>query len=111
MIFITGSTGFLGKHLVKALLNENYKLRCLARETSNTEHLKHPNIEIYYGDITSYPSIKNSLTGVDTVIHLATIYGISNKDLFYKVNVEGAKNIVKACKENKVKRVIFHAFH
>ena len=101
MILITGSTGFLGKHLIKVLDKKNIK--CLVRKDSNVNHLK--DIELVYGDITDANSLDKSLKGVKEVIHLAA--STHDQSLFHIVNVNGTKNLLEACKKNSVKRFIF----
>ena len=104
MILITGATGFVGRNLIESMPKENIK--CLVRSTSNIEFLKKYNVNIVYGDINDKKSLDNALKGIDAVIHLAAYIRGSNKDLFYKVNTEGIKNLIEACKKNKIKRII-----
>ncbi len=107
MIFITGSTGYVGRHLIPELIKNKYKLRCLVRKTSNVGYLKkYKNIEIVYGDITDKNSLSKTLKDIKVVIHLAAVISSSNKKLLYKVNYEGCKNLLEGCKKNKIKRII-----
>jgi nucleoside-diphosphate-sugar epimerase len=101
MILITGSTGFLGKHLIKVLDKKNIK--CLVRKDSNISHLK--DIELVYGDITDANSLDKALKDVKEVIHLAA--STHDNSLFHIVNVKGTKNLLEACKKNNVKRFVF----
>lgn len=101
-ILVTGATGFVGKYLVKKLVKEKYKVRCLVRKISNIEYLKKLNLEIVYGDIINKDSIKNAIKDIDVIIHLASI--INSKDPnIYNVNVRGSQNIIDICKKNKIK--------
>ncbi len=103
MILVTGASGFVGKNLVKELLKRNKKVRCFVRRTSNIVPLK--GAEIFYGDMTDKYSLMKATKGVASVVHLAAV-GFGNYKFNYKIHVEGAKNLIEACKENKIKRVI-----
>ncbi len=74
-ILLTGATGFIGSHLLEALLKSDYKIIVLKRSTSNTwriNHLLHK-VQIYNSDDCSYDEIF-SINSIDTIIHLATLY-------------------------------------
>ena len=56
-ILVTGATGFVGSHLVEKLSQENEHIRCLVRNTSNTDFLKKLGVKIEYGDLTDEKSL------------------------------------------------------
>src|SRR3989339_967303 len=114
-IFLTGSTGFVGKQILRDLLDNNYQVRCLARHGSEQKisHYKNPvlvktGIDIVYGDITDAASLDGKLEGCDAVINLIGIIrefpgrGIT----FEKLHYEGTANLVKAARSQKVRRFI-----
>lgn len=101
-IFLTGATGFIGKKLVEKI-NGKYKIACLVRKTSNVELLKEKNIELVIGDLLEKESFIDGLNNADVVIHLAISHNKGNE----KLNFEGSKNIIEACKEKKVKKLIY----
>ena len=113
-ILITGATGFIGSHLVKALVSEGYHCRCLVRKTSNISELKKlNNIEFVYGDITEKDSLKGIAKGVDIVCHLAALMGHdppSSKafEKFRNINAEGTKNILSECVKTKTIKKVIH---
>ncbi len=74
-------------------------IKCLVRKDSKVDHLK--GIELVYGDITDSTSLDSSLKDVTEVIHLAA--STHDQSLFHIVNVNGTKNLLEACKKNKVK--------
>lgn len=103
-ILITGGSGFIGKYLIKDLLNHNYKIRILSRQ--NRLNIK--NVEVIKGDITNYNDCLTSLNGVNAVFHnaaYATDYGKKKK--IYNINVNGTKNILRASLEKNVNRIIY----
>ena len=103
-VLITGSSGFIGKYLVDECLKKGYEINTLTRNSK----LKIPKTNTFYGDITDYKSIQPAFKNVDFVIHNAAYAkDWGRKELFYKYNVEGTKNIAEACIKNKVKHLIY----
>lgn len=116
MILVTGATGRIGNVLVHSLVRGNERVRVLIRKTSNLNPIKDLNIQKIYGDILDYSSVKKAVSGCKYVYHLAGHINISNKnkELTFKTNIEGTKNILKACEQEKVSRLVhtssIHAF-
>jgi dihydroflavonol-4-reductase len=106
---VTGANGFVGSHLVEALLDKGYQVRCLVRKTSNLRWLSGLNVEYVYGDVAEKISLKEAVKDVDLVYHSAGLTKAKNREEYFKANVEGTKNLVEAClKENtKLQRVIY----
>ncbi|MFH0930602.1 MAG: NAD-dependent epimerase/dehydratase family protein [Candidatus Zixiibacteriota bacterium] len=96
---VTGANGFVGSHLVEALLKRGYEVFCLVRKTSNLNFLSGLKIEIRYGDVTDIDSLKEALKGVDFVFHLAGLTRAKNKDEYFKANALGTRNLVQSCLE------------
>lgn len=108
-ILVTGATGFIGGHLVRALVNEGYFCRCIVRKTSNLEELKRLNVELFYGDITENELLQSVAQDIDVVYHLAGQvgkWGISEEQ-FYKTNVTGTKNLLEECRKSQVTQFIY----
>lgn len=106
-IFVTGATGFIGSHLVEKLIKEGHQVTAYVRKTSSLEYLP-KEVEIVYGDTADYPSLKKSLNGFDAVYHNAALVADwAKKEDFYRINVEGTKNVLMAIKENNIKKLIF----
>lgn len=115
-IFITGSEGFIGSHLVEFLLKIGFKIRALVYYNSfnNIGWLKsiklNKNIEIIPGDIRDYNLLKNSIKGCDTIIHLAALIGIPYSydapKSYLDTNIIGTLNLLQVAKELKIKKVI-----
>jgi len=107
-ILVTGATGFVGHHLAKRLKKEGYNLRILKEKNQSLGFLKNLELEIIEGDIRNFEDVKKAVKGCDVVFHLAGIVSYWRKlqKLQYEVNVLGTKNIVKACLEYKIKRLI-----
>ena len=67
-ILVTGATGFIGRHLVNTLLMQNYQLRVLVREFTDTLPAE---VEQVKGDLTQPETLATLCVGIDTVFHLA----------------------------------------
>ncbi len=109
---VTGASGHVGANLVRALLEEGREVRTLVHY--DDEALENLEVEQVKGDVTDYDSIEKAFAGVDHVFHLAAKIAISNKnsELVHKVNVQGPRNVVKACLEHGVKRLVhFSSIH
>jgi len=101
-LFITGSTGFIGSHLVLEAVKQGYRCRCLLRETSITDRfpaelLKSGQVELIRADLFAPPTYAQALEGVDAVVHLAgEIHAADEKQLF-RVNADACGILADAC--------------
>jgi dihydroflavonol-4-reductase len=107
--FVTGSTGFVGGQLVSNLVEEGDDVRALARRKSDTSRLKQLGVEIVEGDVIDPSSFADRMKGCDVVYHVANIYEfwLRKRALFYEVNVEGTRNVLKAALNAGVPRVVY----
>ena len=115
-ILITGSSGFIGSHLVEHFISQNYKVIAFDRYNSNNdlgwlESSKFKNrINFILGDIRDYDSVYKSMKGCDAVLHLAALIGIPysyfSPTAYVKTNIEGTLNVLEAAKNLKTKQVI-----
>ncbi|MFP4642266.1 MAG: complex I NDUFA9 subunit family protein [Chloroflexota bacterium] len=104
---VTGSTGFVGRHIVKDLCARGLQVRCLTRPTSDLRPLVGLGVETVQGDITSVSSLERALQGVETVVHLVAIIRESKGATFESINLTGTKNLLKAAKSAGVKRIVY----
>ena len=104
---LTGATGFIGKHLVRALVEQGRDVRCLVRKTSDTQYLRSLGVELFYGDLLDKDSLKDIAKDVDIVYHIAgEIYSNRNRD-FYSVNFDGTRNLVEECLPEEIEKFVF----
>lgn len=111
MIFITGANGLLGSFICRKLLDAGCKIRALRRANSDM-HLVNDikdQIEWIEGDVMDLVSIEEQLRGITTVIHCAAVvsYKNRNKQKLYKTNVEGTANIVNACINTGIIKLVY----
>lgn len=105
MLLITGATGFVGRRLLKKIIDKKIKVRCLIR---NKKKIDGDNeLEIIQGDLSDREILYDATLGADTVVHLAAVIKSSDPSEFMNVNVQGTKNLIEACVKNGVKRIIY----
>lgn len=99
-ILVTGGTGFIGSHLVEALLKRGDQVRCLLRKTADLKWLKGLPIEIAYGDCSDEISLREAVKEIEQVIHLAGITKAVKEKTYFEINALGTKNLIQACLDN-----------
>lgn len=108
---ITGSNGLVGKALTLKLAKDGHQILALCRSRLPVEFMSFANIEVAKGDVGDSAFLKRTLTGVDGVFHVAGFAKpwAKNPSIYYRVNEEGTRNVCEACRENKVKRLVYTA--
>lgn len=117
-IFITGSEGFIGSHLVEHLVRKNNNVKCLVHYNSLNdwgwlEHLSKDiknNIEVVLGDVRDEYLIKQLSKKTDILFNLAALIGIpySYKAVksYVETNINGTINVLNAARDNNIKHLI-----
>jgi dihydroflavonol-4-reductase len=98
-ILVTGASGFIGFHLVRALLDQGHEISCLARKSSKLDRLAGLPIRRAEGDVTNPETLSAALAGQDAVYHLAGLVKATHVSQLYQVNRDGVANIARACAE------------
>ena len=108
-ILVTGATGYLGHRLALTLAERNNEVHILVRNCNSRNMPQHKNIKVFTGDITDRQSITKAIMGCSYVIHTAALVKIFDTDssLFYKVNVEGTRNMLEVSLEKGVEKFVF----
>lgn len=105
-IAITGATGFIGRHLVRRLIKENFDIRVLAHDRVDFLKKESSSLEIVIGDLLRKETLGDFTIDTDLVIHLAgALYPPFEK--LMDLNVLGTANLLEVCYQNKVKKIIF----
>jgi dihydroflavonol-4-reductase len=107
-VFITGGTGFIGKYVVRRLIEAGHQVRCLVRNDNRLNGLSAFDFERVPGDVSSLPALRTGMAGCDWVIHLAGQYAMWSLDpgSFTRVNVEGTRNVMQAALDCGASKVI-----
>jgi dihydroflavonol-4-reductase len=108
-VLVTGATGFVGTWLVRELVRRGEEVRVLHRPSSSLQDLAGLDIVSRPGDVTDPSSVRDAVTGVDTVFHLAGVVGYSRamRPLMDEVNVHGTHNVVEAMRLNPRARLVY----
>jgi dihydroflavonol-4-reductase len=105
---VTGGTGFLGSHLVKALAERGDELRLLVRESSRLDAVSGIEFETALGDVMDQESLEGAMQGVRRVFHVAGIPSMrpSDRERVFDVNVSGTRHVLEAAERAGVERVV-----
>lgn len=117
-VLVTGSDGFIGSHLVEALLKEGYEVRAFVLYNSfNTwgwldsfpqETLDQ--IDVFAGDVRDSNAVRKAMEGMDVVLHLAALiaipYSYYAPDAYVDTNIKGTLNVLQAAKDLGTERVL-----
>lgn len=104
---VTGATGFIGGHLARRLVREGYRVRCLARASSDVSGLKRLDVEIVQGDLTRPDSLWAAAMGCRYVVHAAAL--VSDWATVQEItaaNVLGTRNVLDAAVGASVERFV-----
>ncbi|MGV1098835.1 NAD-dependent epimerase/dehydratase family protein [Thiovibrio sp. JS02] len=105
-VVVVGGTGFVGRAVVRLLVAQGIETSVLARNFS--PELEALGVRQLNGDILDADFLNSAFAGHDTVIHLAAKTGIwGNKKEFQAVNIDGSRNCIAACRENKIPVLVF----
>jgi dihydroflavonol-4-reductase len=107
-VLVTGGTGFIGSNLAVALLKEGCAVRILRRPNSDLRAIDNAPVEHCIGDIRDPGALKKALRGCDTVFHTAAkvSYWRREREEMYGINIQGTRNVVNACLELGVEKLI-----
>ena len=114
-VLVTGADGFIGSHLVEALLKRGARVRALAYYNSFNhwgwlEGMDCPELEVVCGDVRDPNFCRVATQGVDVVFHLAALiaipYSYVAPDSYVDTNVKGTLNICQAARQNGCRRVL-----
>lgn len=117
MNLVTGASGLVGSHLMMNLLTQNKKVRALYRSEKSIQQAKKifsyygkqellDQVEWVLGEMNDLVSLEQAVEGVDYVYHCAALVSFkkNDRDLLFKINVEGTKNIINVALVKGVKK-------
>lgn len=107
-VLLTGGTGFVGRAVLNALVQEGHQVRLLARKPGSAEirPLASSSVEVIAGDILNPASLGPAAQGAQAIIHLVGIISEAGKITFEKIHAEGTRNVVQAAQAGGVRRFV-----
>ena len=113
-ILITGGAGFIGKHLVKNILKNNFQVTIFDNFSNSDREsildLIKMGAKIIDGDITNIQEISDAVKNHEVIVHLAALISveesIKNPSKTFHINIDGTKNVLEACKKNNIKKIV-----
>ena len=111
LVLVTGGAGFIGSHLVDALVAAGLRVRTIDNFATGRREYLNQAAEIVDGDIRDASSIADAFEGVDTVFHVAAQpripLSLAKPVETHMTNVVGTLNVLIAARDNKVRRVVY----
>lgn len=106
VVFVTGGTGFVGSHLVDALLADPRvtRVKCMIR--NDLKWLRDKPIEPVYAGLGELKKLGDALENVDVLYHVAGLVMAPNYDKLHQVNVEGTESLLLLAARKGVKKVV-----
>jgi len=109
-ILVTGGSGFLGSNIVKELSADDAPIKASEiRVLDLKDYTGEYEVNFIKGDTRDYETVRKACEGVDAVIHSAACidWGTHTPSYVFDVNVNGTENVIRACKENGIKYMVF----
>ena len=104
---VTGASGFLGSHVLRALAERGDRLRALRRAATRTDHLTGIPCQWIEGDVLDRRSVRRALRGVDRVFHVAGVINMRwSAERLFELNVTGTRIVLEECLRAEVTRVV-----
>ncbi|MBK9926780.1 MAG: NAD-dependent epimerase/dehydratase family protein [Anaerolineales bacterium] len=107
--FITGTTGFVGGVLAKKLREQGHTVHASVRNIEKADKLKAIGVKLFKGDVTDKESMREAMTGVDGVYHVAGWYKVGTRDKSggEAVNIQGTRNVLELMQELKIPKGVY----
>ena len=105
-VFVTGGTGFVGAHLVRALQQRGDRVTCLVRRPELAERLGWRDVRLVRGDLDDASALRQGLGGAELVFHVAGRIVARDAVEFMATNRDGTANVLEAAQEHGVTRFV-----
>jgi nucleoside-diphosphate-sugar epimerase len=105
-VLVTGATGFIGSHVVEALVRAGHQVRVGIRASSDTKWLDGLDVERVQGDLRDEDRLATLVEGVDAVVHGAGVTRAKDRETFIRVNAEGSRLLAVAAVRAGVGRFV-----
>ena len=107
--FVTGGSGFIGRSLIRQLIERGYEVQALARSANSANSVNLLGAQVTPGDITDKQSMRAGMAGSDVVFHVAAWYEIGSRDWMAaeRINVGGTRNVLTLARELGIPKVVY----
>lgn len=107
-VLVTGANGLLGHHVVFELINRQYDVKVIVRNTNNI-HFDMTKVAVHVGNFTDYESFKSAAAGCDAIMHIAAVTAtdLLHYEDYSKINVEGSALVIKVANELNINRIVY----
>jgi len=107
--FLTGATGFVGSVLAKKLREAGHEVHASVRNPDKAKDLQAVGVKLFKGDVTDKESMREPMSGVDGIFHVAGWYKVGTKDKGdgERVNIQGTRNVLELMQELKIPRGVY----
>ncbi len=105
-VFLTGATGFVGRHMLERLLADGHAVRALVRDPQKAGSPALQDVEFVTGDVAEGSRLDQGMQGCDAVIHLVGIIVEKGSNTFERVHHLGTRNVVEAAKRTGIRRFV-----
>jgi len=103
---VTGGNGFLGTYLVTLLLQRGWRVRTLHRR--ECQELEEAGVDVRLGALEDAAAVRDAVAGCRVVFHVAAKAGVwGARREYFQANVIGARNVVEACRQSGVERLVY----
>src|SRR4051812_637584 len=105
--FVTGGSGFIGQALIRRLVERGQSVRALARSDGAAAKVEQAGAQAVRGDLDDVQALRDGAAGCQLAFHAAARLGDWGPwEEFERINVQGTKNVVDACRDAGVRRFV-----
>lgn len=104
-VLVTGGTGFIGRSVVRRLIQDGYGVRVLARAGANVDAVVAHGAEVSFGDVTDGPAFGRAMPGCDAVVHLAA--GTQDSEAASVTTLAGTRILIELCRQHRLERLVY----